>query len=177
MNANANTILRTARLVLRRPRSDDVAAMHAILRDPLAMRYWSTLPHATIAETEGWVAKTIEAINAGQCDDFFVEHDGLLIGKAGIWSDNELGFLFSPRIWGKGFAREAIEAVIARAFLVSGHTEIRAEADPRNERCVRLLTRLGFRETGRAERTYHIGDEWSDSVYLALSRHDWTTRR
>jgi [ribosomal protein S5]-alanine N-acetyltransferase len=177
MNANANTILRTARLVLRRPRSDDVAAMHAILRDPLAMRYWSTLPHATVAETEGWVARTIEAINAGRCDDFFVEHDGLLIGKAGIWSDNELGFLFSPRIWGQGFAREAIGAVIARAFLVSGHTEIRAEADPRNERCVRLLTRMGFRETGRAERTYHIGDEWSDSVYLALSRHDWTTRR
>jgi ribosomal-protein-alanine N-acetyltransferase len=32
------------------------------------------------------------------------------------------------------------------------------------------LTRLGFRETGRAERTYHIGGEWSDSVYLTLTK-------
>lgn len=165
-----NTILRTQRLVLRRPRSDDVAAMHAILRDPLAMRYWSTLPHAEVAETEAWVAKTIDAINAGECDDFFVEQDGLLIGKAGLWNRNEIGFLFSPAVWGKGYAREALHAVIGRAFRDRGHAEIRAEADPRNERCLRLLARLGFRETGRAERTFHIGGEWSDSVYLTLAK-------
>jgi RimJ/RimL family protein N-acetyltransferase len=165
-----STILRTTRLLLRRPRSDDVAAMHAILRDPLAMRYWSTLPHTTIAESEAWVAKTIDAINAGECDDFFVELDGLLIGKAGLWNRNEIGFLFSPSVWGKGYAREALQAVIERAFRERGHEEIRAEADPRNERCLRLLTRLGFRETGRAARTYHIGGEWSDSVYLSLMK-------
>ena len=165
-----NTILRTQRLVLRRPRSDDVAAMHAILRDPLAMRYWSTLPHTEVAETEAWIAKTIDAINAGECDDFFVEQDGLLIGKAGLWNRNEIGFLFSPTVWGKGYAREALQAVIDRAFRDCGHEEIRAEADPRNERCLRLLTRLGFRETGRAERTFHIGGEWSDSVYLSLAK-------
>lgn len=168
--SDMNTILRTQRLILRRPRSDDVAAMHAILRDPLAMRYWSTLPHKTVAESEAWVAKTIDAINAGECDDFFVEHGGLLIGKAGLWNRNELGFLFSPAVWGKGFAREALQAVIDRAFAERGHVEIRAEADPRNERCLRLLGRLGFRETGRAERTYHIGGEWSDSVYLTLPK-------
>jgi RimJ/RimL family protein N-acetyltransferase len=165
-----NTILHTERLVLRRPRSDDVAAMHAILRDPLAMRYWSTLPHASLAETEAWVARTIDAINAGECDDFFVECEGLLIGKAGLWTRNEIGFLFSPTVWGKGYAREALRAVIDRAFRERGHDEIRAEADPRNERCLRLLASLGFRETGRAERTFHIGGEWSDSVYLTLSR-------
>jgi ribosomal-protein-alanine N-acetyltransferase len=165
-----NTILRTRRLVLRRPRSDDVAAMHAILRDPLAMRYWSTLPHTDVSETEAWIAKTIDAINAGECDDFFVEHEGLLIGKAGLWKRNEIGFLFSPAVWGKGYARETLQAVVDRAFRDLGHDEIRAEADPRNERCLRLLTRLGFRETGRAERTFHIGGEWSDSVYLSLAK-------
>ncbi len=166
-----NTILRTERLILRRPRSDDVAAMHVILSDPIAMRYWSTLPHATLAETEAWIAKTIDAIIAGECDDFFIEREGLLIGKAGLWHRNELGFLFSPTVWGKGYAREALSAVIDRAFSVGGHDALRAEADPRNERCLRLLARLGFRETGRAERTFHVGGEWSDSVYFALSKH------
>lgn len=163
-----NTILRTRRLLLRRPRSDDVAAMHMILRDPLAMRYWSTLPHTTVAESEAWVIKTIDAINAGECDDFFVERDGLLVGKAGLWRHNEIGFLFSPAVWGKGYAREALQALIDRAFHERGLEEIRAEVDPRNERCLTLLARLGFRETGRAERTWHIGGEWSDSVYLSL---------
>lgn len=165
-----NTILRTERLVLRRPRSDDVAAMHAILRDPAAMRYWSTPPHAALAESEAWVAMTIDAIIAGECDDFFVERDGLLIGKAGLWHGNEIGFLFSPTVWGKGYAREALSAVIGRAFSVLGLREIRADADPRNERCLQLLARLGFRETGRAERTFHIGGAWSDSVYLTLAK-------
>lgn len=165
-----NTTLRTERLVLRRPRPEDAPAMHAILGDPTVMRYWSTLPHATLAETEAWIAGFIAAITAGKSDDFLVERDGQVIGKAGLWSGNEIGFLLAPAAWGKGYAREAVSAVVDRGFTVSGHDEIRAEADPRNEACLRLLARLGFRETGRALRTWCIGGEWSDSVYLSLAR-------
>lgn len=146
--------------------------MHAILSDPVAMRYWSTLPHHDIAQSEGWVADTIAAIEAGNCDDFFIElaeSPGELIGKAGIWHGDEIGFLLHPRVWGKGYAREALQAVIRRAFEVRDLKQIHADVDPRNERCLRLLERLGFRETGRAERTFKIGDEWTDSVYLALA--------
>jgi [ribosomal protein S5]-alanine N-acetyltransferase len=164
-----DTILRTERLLLRRARADDALAMHAILSDPVAMRYWSSLPHEDLAQSQAWIAATIDAIDAGRSDDFLVEHDGAVIGKTGLWSGNELGFLFAPSVWGKGYAREAVTAVIARGFTTSGHDEIRAEADPRNEACLRLLSRLGFRETGRAAHTWCIGGEWSDSVYLALA--------
>lgn len=142
--------------------------MHAILSDPAVMRYWSTLPHAELAQSEAWVASTITAIDSGTCDDFFVERDGALIGKAGLWNGDEIGFLFHPSVWGQGYAREALSAVIAHAFTNGRRTQIRADVDPRNDRCLRLLTGLGFRETGRAERTFCIGGEWSDSVYLAL---------
>src|SRR5512134_1980307 len=103
--------LRTARMTLRRPRMEDSAAMHAILSDPTAMRYWSTLPHRELAESEAWVAATIRAIESGECDDFFVERDGQLIGKAGLWNGDEIGFLFSPTVWGQGYASEALAAV------------------------------------------------------------------
>ncbi len=165
-----NAILRTTRLVLRRPRLDDAAAMHAILSDPEAMRYWSTLPHTELAQSEAWVAGTLTAIAAGECDDFFVERDGALIGKAGIWSGDEIGFLLAPSVWGQGYGREALTAVIAHAFGTRGLARIRADVDPRNERSLGLLTRLGFRETGRAARTFCIGGEWADSVYLTLER-------
>lgn len=164
------TILETERLLLRRPRLADAPAMHAILSDPEAMRFWSTLPHADPAQSAAWVADTISAVAAGSCDDFFVERDGVLIGKAGLWHGDEIGFLFSPAVWGKGYAREALQAVIAHAFGTRGLSQIRADVDPRNERCLGLLTRLGFKETGRAERTFKIGDEWTDSVYLTLTR-------
>jgi RimJ/RimL family protein N-acetyltransferase len=35
----------TERLVLRRARLEDAEPMHRIMSDPVAMRYWSTLPH------------------------------------------------------------------------------------------------------------------------------------
>jgi RimJ/RimL family protein N-acetyltransferase len=149
---------------------EDSAAMHAILSDPTAMRYWSTLPHRELAESEAWVASTIRAIESGECDDFFVERDGQLIGKAGLWNGDEIGFLFSPAVWGQGYAREALTAVIGHAFGSGGRTRIRADADPRNDRSLRLLIGLGFREPGRAERTFCIGGEWSDSVYLVLTK-------
>lgn len=164
------TILRTARLVLRRPRPGDAQAMHAILSDPAAMRYWSTPPHIDFAQSQSWVDSTIAAIAAGDCDDFFVERDGALIGKAGLWMGDEIGFLLAPAIWGQGYGREALTAVIGHAFGTRGLTQIRADVDPRNDRSLRLLTGLGFRETGRAERTFKIGEEWVDSVYLLLKR-------
>lgn len=169
---NLNETLRTERLLLRRPRREDASAMHAILSDPLAMRYWSTPPHDDPAQSERWVAETVEAVAAGACDDFFIEllgSPGELIGKAGIWHGDEIGFLLHPRRWGKGYAREALLAVIDHAFTRRGLARIRADVDPRNERCLRLLTGLGFVEAGRAERTFKIGDAWTDSVYLALA--------
>ena len=47
---------------------------------------------------------------------------------------------------------------------------IKADVDPRNQGSLRLLARLGFVETHRAGRTWLVGDEWCDSVYLALPR-------
>lgn len=161
------TILRTPRLVLRRMRLDDVPALHAILSDPVAMRFWSHLPFTDPAASRDWVQRTIDAIASGEADDFAVTRDGAVIGKAGIWRGNELGFFIAPAHWGHGYGREAVGAVIAHGF-ASGLAELFADVDPRNEACLRLLAALGFAQTGRAERTYCIGGEWADSVYFAL---------
>ena len=166
MQANTDTIT-TARLTLRRFRAQDVAAFNLILSDPQAMRYWSTPPHREVAETEAWIAKTIAAVAAGEADDFIVEHQDRVIGKAGIWSANELGMIFAPSCWGRGFASEAVGAILARAF-AQGRPAITADVDPRNDKSLRLLTRLGFKESGRAERTLKVGEQWVDSVYLEL---------
>lgn len=43
--------LRTPRLLLRPARADDLPAIHAIMRQPRAMAYWSTPPHDTTGQT------------------------------------------------------------------------------------------------------------------------------
>ena len=40
--------------------------------------------------------------------------------------------------------------------------------DPLNTASLALLTRAGFRETGREAATYRVGDRVCDSVYLRL---------
>jgi len=157
----------TSRLTLRRFRPEDAQTFHRILSDPAAMRYWSTPPHRTFAETEAWIASTIAAFATGEGDDFIALHEGKIVGKAGLWSGNEIGMIFASDCWGQGFASEAAAAVIARAF-ARGLPSIRADVDPRNERSLKLLARLGFVETRRAPRTLQVGDEWVDSVYLEL---------
>ncbi|MCW3797237.1 GNAT family N-acetyltransferase [Sphingomonas sp. BN140010] len=156
----------TERLLLRRARAEDATPLHAIMRDPHAMRFWSTLPHAGMADTEAFVASMMAPPHDGS-DDFIVEADGRVIGKLGAWRLPEVGYLLSPGVWGRGYASEALAAFIAHRRRC-GSQELTADTDPRNEASMRLLRRHGFIETGRAERTWLIGGEWFDSVYWRL---------
>ena len=161
--------IRTERLVLRRPRVDDLDAMFEIMSNPAAMRYWSTLPHADRDVTRPWLDKKI-ARNADGGENYFIELDGRVIGEVGAGRLPDFGFMIHPDFWGRGFATEASIAFIAYAFRNTAATELLADVDPRNVASLRVLDRLGFAETGRAERTFLLGDEWCDSVYLALPR-------
>jgi RimJ/RimL family protein N-acetyltransferase len=155
----------TPRLRLRSARADDLAAMHAIMRDTDAMRYWSSAPHTSLEQTGTFLQSMID-IPADTGEDFVVEHEGRVVGKAGLYRFPEIGFIFHPGVWGQGLAQEALGAVLQRALTVHGLPIVQADVDPRNIRSLRLLKRLGFIEVGRAERTWRIGEEWCDSVYL-----------
>jgi [ribosomal protein S5]-alanine N-acetyltransferase len=156
--------IKTKRLVLRHFKAVDAVALHPIFADPEAMRFWSSAPKS-LAQTEEFVRETIRAYQAGTGDDFVVLCEGVVIGKAGLWRANEIGFIFSRSVWGRGIASEAVRAIMSRAS-TRGVTSIIADVDPRNERCLRLLEKLGFVQTGAAKRTVLVGDVWADSVYL-----------
>ena len=167
---------RTERLVLRPAREDDLAAMHAVLSNPKAMAYWSSLPHETVDQTRDWLASMI-AIQPSEGEDFIVELDGKLIGKAGLWRFPEIGFILHPDHWGNGYAAEALSLVLDRAFRVHNLPKVVADVDPRNLGSLKMLTGLGFRETGRKERTWFVGGQWCDSVYHELDARAWSEAR
>ena len=84
----ASDEIRTEHLILRRATMDDVASMHAIMSNPVAMRYWSTPPHSEVVETERWMASMVGADPAAS-DDFIVTLEGagfIETGRAsGTW--------------------------------------------------------------------------------------------
>jgi len=157
----------TERLRLRRATMDDLAAIHRLLSDPRNMRYWSSPPHESVAQSEAWLRSMVEA-PPYESDDYVVELDGVVIGKAGCWRLPEVGFMIAADETGRGFASEAMTAVIERRRGFAEPSRLTADVDPRNEASLRLLTRLGFVETGRARATWTVGGEVCDSVYLAL---------
>jgi RimJ/RimL family protein N-acetyltransferase len=172
----APPILETERLLLRRMMGYDAPALHALLSDPETMRYWSTPPHKTLAETEAWVDEGVTAMARGDGHDFAVLESDRLIGRVAFWMGNEIGFLFSRAIWGKGYAQEALNVVLRYGFEQLGFKTVRADVDPDNARSLRLLERVGFRRTGYAEQTFKMGDRWVDSVYLELAPADLAAR-
>jgi len=167
------TVIHTQRLTLRPARADDLDALHAIMRQPRTMAYWSTPPHEHHDQTADFL-EGMMTIPSDLGEDFIAENEGRLIGKVGLYRFPELGYLFDPDFWGMGFAREAMVAVISRAFAVNALPRLIADVDPRNAASIRLLERLGFRETHRATKTILVGEQWCDSVYFALECEAWS---
>ena len=167
--------IRTDRLVLRHARPGDLADLHAILSDPGAMRWWSTLPHTSLDETQAWLDGMI-AGNAAGSDDYVIERDGVAIGKAGFYRMPDIGYILHPDHQGQGFAFEALTAVIAHVFATGPVDTLTADVDPENAASIRLLERLGFQQTGSAERTWNIGGDWKDSLYYGLTRDRWAVQ-
>lgn len=165
--------IQTSRLLLRPARGNDLDALHAILSDPGATAFWSTPPHETLEQTRQWLESMI-AIPPQQGEDFIIEHEGQVIGKAGFYRFPEIGFILHPATWGQGFAKEALTCVIERGFRKHRLGTIVADVDPRNSASLGLLEKLGFRRTGYREKSWCIAGEWCDSVDLALEERDWT---
>lgn len=164
----------TARLTLRSARPGDLEAMHAVLSDPRATRWWSTPPHDSLEQTAAWLDSMIA--NGPDHPDFVVERDGLVIGKAGFWRLPDVGYILHPDYWGQGIAGEAVGAAIDHVFATRDLDDLTADVDPDNAASIRLLERLGFVKTGFAERTWNIGGEWKNSLYYGLSRADRSAR-
>jgi ribosomal-protein-alanine N-acetyltransferase len=162
--------IRTPRLTLRTARPDDLEAMHAVLSDPRATRWWSTPPHGTLDQTRAWLDGMIA--NGPDHPDFVVELDGRVIGKAGFYEMPDVGYILHPDVWGRGLALEAVGAVIDHVFRSRDVETLTADVDPENAASIRLLERLGFVRTGSGERTWNVGGAWKDSLYYALSRVD-----
>ena len=111
--------------------------------------------------------------------------DGRLLGNVCLarreFDARELGFLFHRRYWGQGYAREACEALVRRAFREGAH-RIYAECDPQNAASWQLLERLGVRREAHLRgNLFFWRDEngaplWKDTYVYGKLRTDEANR-
>jgi RimJ/RimL family protein N-acetyltransferase len=174
----AGVIVSAGRLDIRRFRPSDVAAFAAYRSDPSVARYQSWA--APFPEDEA--RSLVESFATADEDapgwfQYAVElrAERVLIGDVAICRQGrlaELGFTVASAYQRKGYATEAVRAVLARVFATGVH-KVAAECDARNEASARLLGRLGFtREGRRHEHTWSKG-EWTDDLLFGLLSRDW----
>ncbi|NJC72153.1 GNAT family N-acetyltransferase [Planosporangium thailandense] len=174
------TTVQTARLVLRRWRSDDVAVMAEINADPEVMRWIGdgavsdhdrTAAGITACEREwdehGFGLFAVEVRRTGELAGF----TGLAVPTflPEIMPAVEIGWRLGRRHWGQGYATEAARAALRFAFLERGLDRIVSVHQVGNVASERVMRKLGMsldRETvqpscGRAVRVYALSrDEY-----------------
>ncbi len=87
--------------------------------------------------------------------------------------DGELGYFFAQDHWGKGYATEIARAVIARAFAVMDWDQITAGVFDGNPGSIRVLDKLGFKETGRGKLFSKAQGKELHGPDFVLTRSGW----
>lgn len=143
-------VLETKRLVLRAPRLEDAKAIAALANDRRIAENTACIPNPyTLSDAEAFV----ENANTGDQDAVFVItlREQTIIGACAVTPQDqagELGYWLGVPYWGKGYATEALHAVIDHAFTDLGYAALQAGARVTNPASRRVLEKCGFQWTG-----------------------------
>lgn len=103
--------------------------------------------------------------------------DDTLIGDIGLHfldeDQLEIGYTLAPDAQGRGYATQAVRAIVSEAFAVWGKHRIQASVDPDNVKSIRLLERLGFRKEAHFFASFRANGEWRDDCVYAMLRAEW----
>lgn len=168
----------TERLIARRFDPRDLGDFTAMRADPLVARYqnWENFTEADgrnflhdIAGAEpgapGWFQFALEEHGSGcfigDCGLRTMEHDTRL---------GQIGYTIARSHWGRGFATEAVVALVRYAFGAFPFHRITASADPRNSASCRVLEKAGFTKEGHFRQSEWFKGEWADDAIYAVLR-------
>ncbi|MBW6439720.1 GNAT family N-acetyltransferase [Actinoplanes hulinensis] len=175
-------LMATERLILRRFRASDAPVLAEYRSDPAVARYQPWDAPFPLEKAEVAVRAYAEA-SPGIAGHFQyaveLAAEQALIGDVYVrLHDNlrqaEIGFSFATAYQKRGFATEAVSAVLNRLFRMDGFHKVTGECDARNTRSAALLERLGFRREGLLRQQTLIKGEWTDDLLYGLLATEWS---
>jgi RimJ/RimL family protein N-acetyltransferase len=142
----------TARLVLRRPRADDVDAVFLVHGDPRTNLHNPDGPQRDRREAEAMLAFFLAHWEEHGFGYWAVEGEGgRVIGFGGLMrrprGDGEvlnLYYRFAPESWGRGYATEVALAAVELARSLDADLPVMAKTRPANEAAKRVALRAGL---------------------------------
>lgn len=176
----AFTPLSTERLNVRKLEKTDAGELFRYRSLPEVYRFQTFQP-VELRQADEFIDNTAQRCNLpGTWFQLAVRLKGenRLIGDIGLHFlmsgvQVEIGYTLTPDAQGKGYAREALDAVIAYLFSELGKDKIIASVDPGNRKSIRLLQRLGMREEAQDAESGGENGAWPDDLVFALRKEEW----
>ena len=171
----------TKRLLLRCLLPGDAEAMLAYRSHPQVCLYQSWEPQS-LQEIRLFINKMakVEFNTAGWYQiGIALQTDGSLIGDCGIHileTDPriaEIGITIAPALQSKGYATEALKAILNLLFIELCKHRVFASVDPRNLPSMALMERIGLRKEGHFIQSLWFKDRWADDVVFAMLASEW----
>jgi len=176
--------VQTERLLLRRATRDDLDVTWGFRRLPQVHDWLGAATATYDAYRERYFREKRLA------DLLIVELDGQVIGDLMLkvedgWAQEEvadqakrvqgeLGWSFDPAFGGKGYATEAVRALVGLCFGPLGLRRLHADCFFDNEASWRLMERLGMRrELHAVKESLHRTKGWLDGLSYALLAQEW----
>lgn len=168
--------LRTTRLHLRHLSIADAKQVFVYRSLPEIYQHVSLEPN-TIIDVENFIASSSEVPDVkntwyqlGLCK----KDEPQIIGDIGLHfleeDQVEIGYTLSPIYHKKGYATEALLAVIEYLFQTLNKTRITASVDPSNLPSIQLLEKLGFEKKAHNIKSLWFKGQWVDDVIYELTR-------
>lgn len=173
--------IRTDRLRLRPLQDKDLMSVYEYRSDAYTNRYQGWIPR-TPADMEQFLSmiSTNPDIPGTWYQLVIIESEsGKLIGDIGLHFLNpvnkvvELGITLSRSYHGRGYATEALRALIALLFSDLKKHRLFASIDPDNIGSIRLFERLGFRKEAHFVKSLFLDDRWVDDTIYGLLAEEW----
>jgi RimJ/RimL family protein N-acetyltransferase len=157
----SGVVIETGRLRMRSLRDGDLGDLVTLINNWEVARWVSSVPHPyTEIDAREWVTHVQQDHATGRPQRFAIalKETDRLIGGVGLdgstGDDSEepaLGYWLGEPHWGKGYAREAVAAVIDYGLRTLGMPTIRAYTDPDNVASQQVLFRCGLKKVGEID--------------------------
>lgn len=174
--------LATKRLVIRGLEPGDAEAFFAYKSRKECVEYQFWRPE-TIGEIEEFIdgMRSVVPDTPGSWLQLAVclKDGNTMIGDVGLHfsaddeSQAEIGYTLSPDHQHRGYATEAVNAVLDYLFMALGKHRVTASVDPRNTPSRAVLERLGFRQEAHFRKSVLMDGEWCDDCVYAMLQDEF----
>ena len=169
----------TERLIIRNFEIEDWQDVYEYISDHNVMKY---IPEGVFTGEE---TKEFINQNMGEKAEKFavvLRDENVVIGHIAFFKyfgehTYEIGWVFNPKYYNKGYASEAAQSVLKFGFEEMKLHRIIATCQPENIPSYRVMEKIGMRREGYFKKCIPSGNEWWDEYYYAILGEEWESNK